>query len=165
MILADLNVPKRGIENLQTAVKYYVNSDTGILKTGRYNICDDKLIAIVNSYQTKSPQEAIWESHRKYVDVQYIISGKEKMGFSPISSMKMKRPYKDEDDCIFYEGNGKHFTMQEGKLVICTPGDVHKPGLNPVDPAIVKKLIFKVHVHFLDFSPELIIDFARTYQN
>jgi len=35
-------------------------------------------------YQTKPREQGIWEAHRKYIDVQYMIQGSELMGWASI---------------------------------------------------------------------------------
>jgi hypothetical protein len=41
----------------------------------------------VQSYTTKPENETIWESHRRYIDVQYVVRGSERMGWLPIERL------------------------------------------------------------------------------
>ena len=51
------------------------------LPAGKYPIDGDNIFALVSEYKTKSEAEGKLEAHRKYIDVQYVISGEELMGY------------------------------------------------------------------------------------
>ncbi len=68
-------------ERMETALKYIENTDLNALENGRYEIDGDNIYAIVQDYQTKSQSEGKWEAHKKYIDIQCVIKGKEKIGW------------------------------------------------------------------------------------
>ena len=43
----------------------------------KYWIQEPDVFAQISSYQTKSPQEGRFEAHKKYVDIQILLSGSE----------------------------------------------------------------------------------------
>lgn len=132
--------------NLQKAFDYMKNTDLDQLKEGKYPIDGDKVFAIVSEYETKSLEEGAWEAHRKYMDVQYIISGKEKMGYAPLNEMKTTVEYDEEKDILFLEGEGDFVTVKEGMFAIFAPNDVHMPCIKIGESQHIKKLIVKVFV-------------------
>jgi biofilm protein TabA len=53
------------------------------------------LFAMVQRYVTKPQSEGRWEAHLRYIDLQYIVSGIEVMGYAPRSSLALAEPYAD----------------------------------------------------------------------
>ena len=49
------------------------------LPVGRYELDGKNLFALVQEYTTKNPEEAKNEAHRKYIDIQCVLSGEERM--------------------------------------------------------------------------------------
>ena len=58
------------------------------LEVKRYDIDGDNLYATVSEYITKNEEDAKFEAHQKYIDIQYVISGKEIMSIAPLSTEK-----------------------------------------------------------------------------
>ena len=49
----------------------------------------------------------MWEAHRKYIDVQYIVDGSERMGYTYLrSELVVREPYDPQKDFAFYEAAG-----------------------------------------------------------
>lgn len=120
------------------------------LTPGRHPIDANRLIAIVQDYQTKPAADCIWESHRRYIDVQCVLSGVERMGHAPIAAMKIKTPYDAEKDAAFYDppadGIASIATIHPGMFAIFFPHDAHQPGVMLASPAAVRKIVLKVAV-------------------
>ena len=112
---------------------------------GSYVLKEDELIANISGYETKTPEVAKWESHRKYIDLQYIIQGKEKMGLLPLDKAILQEEYQSEKDLIFFgEQAGDYFTATPDRFFLFFPNDVHRPGLQINDSEQVKKLVIKI---------------------
>ena len=54
---------------------------------GKYPIDGDAVYALVQSYATRPAAEKKWESHRRYLDVQYVVSGRERITVAPIGAL------------------------------------------------------------------------------
>lgn len=54
------------------------------------------------SYKTKFESE-IYESHRKFVDIQILLKGSERIKIYDSSQVKVSEPYNYETDYIFYQ--------------------------------------------------------------
>lgn len=113
---------------------------------GRYELDGDKVFALVQRYQTKPLAEGKWESHRKHIDVQFVVSGVERIGWTPISRLTLTEPYDETKDIAFYKGNGDFVTVPEGSFVILFPEDAHMPGIAVDEPSPVTKVVVKVRV-------------------
>jgi biofilm protein TabA len=119
------------------------------METGKYAIDGDQVFAIVNEYTTKPLSECDPESHRAYADIQLMISGAEKFGYSPLTDQIASTPYDPEKDVAFYtlaEEDLSFITLQPGQFIIFFPTDIHQPEVFTRQPELVKKVVIKVAV-------------------
>ena len=68
-------------EKFKTAFEFINSTDFDSVKDDRIEIDGENIFALLQRYETKNPEHAAWESHRKYIDIQYMVSGAENMGF------------------------------------------------------------------------------------
>lgn len=137
----DAHVPPR----VRQALEYLRTTDMRAVALGRHEIDGDRLFALVQEYQTRVPADCIWEAHRKYVDVQYIVRGSERMGYAPIADMVPRIDYDAEKDVALFEPGTRFVTLNAGMFAIFGPNDVHSPGGAAGEPQPVRKVVVKVH--------------------
>lgn len=118
------------------------------LADGRYDLlADDELFAILQHYETKPKESGRMESHVKYVDVQYVLSGKESIYYGLAEELVVSEDKRPESDVIFYE-NGANISgniLTEGMFAYYAPQDAHMPGIRcGEDAEKVGKIVFKV---------------------
>ncbi len=135
MIKDKLN--NRIIEGLEFLSK----TDFSKLTDGRH-VISDYMYVNVETYQTKS--DALYEAHRDYIDIQYIISGKEKIGVTKYSDCTENTPYDKERDIEFLNGEGEFYPMRTGDYMILYPTDAHKPSISLNKQTTVRKAVVKV---------------------
>lgn len=136
-----------GLEGrIKTALEYLQNIDFINMECGRYEVDGVNIFALVSCYDTKQKKGGLYEGHRKYVDIQYVVEGMECMGYANINSMKMAGEYDEVNDFILFEGKGDFFLVPAGTFVIFSPQDVHLPEIAADKPSGVKKVIVKVIV-------------------
>jgi YhcH/YjgK/YiaL family protein len=131
-------------KRIEKAFEYIRETDLKNIKPGKYEIDGENIFALISEYKTKSEQEGKLEAHRKYLDVQYVISGEEKMGYVPLHGQQILEPYKEENDIIFFTGEKSFTKVSTGMFAIFFPEDVHMPGIRSGDSSLVKKLVIKV---------------------
>ena len=116
---------------------------------GRYSLDGDDCFALVQSYATKPLTEAMFESHRKYIDIQFIQSGQETILWSPLAALtKTVQPYDAQKDIAFYD-TPSHVTpihLRAGDFTIFFPEDGHAPGLEYGGLTEVRKTVIKIRV-------------------
>jgi YhcH/YjgK/YiaL family protein len=112
--------------------------------TGRHEVDGANLFYLVQAYTTKNVREASWESHRKYLDVQYVVEGTERMGWAPVPSLQVTKPYDADKDAALYQGDGVFLTAGPGTFFLLWPDDGHMPGIAAGNPAPVRKVVAKV---------------------
>lgn len=130
-------------ERLALGFKFLKETDLSQIESGKYTIEGENIFALVQEYNTKSRAEGKPESHFKYIDIQYIISGIECIGFTSLTDQI--HVYKNlENDIAFYECNSTLLTLSEGMFAVFFPNDVHMPGIQSGEIAKVRKVVVKV---------------------
>ncbi|MFA5687986.1 MAG: YhcH/YjgK/YiaL family protein [Kiritimatiellales bacterium] len=129
---------------VQQALEYLAKTDFKALESGRYEIAGDEVFALVQRYETKPHDQGLWEAHRRYIDVQYLVSGSEIMGYAPLDTLAVKEPYKPENDCELLTGTGDFLTVSPRMFAVFFPQDAHMPGLMNKIPEPVIKVVVKV---------------------
>jgi len=113
---------------------------------GRYDF-KNGMYYLVQSYETKPESECTYESHRKYIDIQYIVSGKERHDVANISILTPKDAYNEEKDIIKYDGQGSSIILDKNYFAIYFPEDGHKPNIRTGNDSVaMTKVIFKIPV-------------------
>ncbi len=135
-------------ERWDKAFTFLKSNDLPSLEPKRYEIDGDNAYAPVSEYITKNSEDAKYESHQKYIDIQYVASGKELIGIAPASALKeVLTPYDASKDVGFMTVNdGVTYKSDPGKFFILFPDDLHCPGLKDGENAPVKKVVVKVKV-------------------
>lgn len=132
-------------EKFVRAYKWLAETDIKALPAGSYPIMGDDVIANVQEYTTFPASEGRFETHEKYFDIQYMVTGKEQFGVCKRDGLVVQERI-DENDVIFYEEpefSGTVF-LDEGDLIVVAPEDAHKPRCCAAEPEAVKKVVVKV---------------------
>ncbi|BCR06890.1 DUF386 domain-containing protein [Desulfuromonas versatilis] len=132
-------------QGIARALEYLAATDLAAAADGRYEIDGERIFAMIQSYPTKPPEQGFWEAHRRYVDVQYVVSGTERFGYANLAGLQAK-PYDEQRDLVVLEGTGDFFEVGAGSFVILFPQDAHMPGLQAGAAQQVKKVVVKVAV-------------------
>jgi uncharacterized protein, YhcH/YjgK/YiaL family len=135
-------------ERWEKAFKFLKNNDLSKLEVKRYDIDGDNLFATVSEYMSKNEETANFEAHRKYIDIQYVISGKEIMNIAPITTVKeVLTPYDITKDIEFVTVTKVvNYNASSSNFFIFFPGDAHRPGLKDGLNSLVRKVVIKVKV-------------------
>ncbi len=139
-----------GLPRLRQALDYIQNARGLDLPDGRYEIDGSMLYALVQSYQTLPPDDqAKYEAHRNYIDVQYIVSGVEVMGWAPLERMQVTKEYQPEKDIVLGTCQAARSTLtrvEAGEAAVFFPQDAHAPKLTCAEPGQVKKIVVKAAI-------------------
>jgi YhcH/YjgK/YiaL family protein len=133
-------------ERINKAFNYLQSTDFNVLPPGKYEIDGNNVFAILAEYQTKDGSEGKPESHKKYIDVQYVTKGSELIGYAPLINQEISEPYKEENDIVFYKTKCSFIELSEGMFAILFPDDVHLPGIKVNEKSFVKKVVVKVKI-------------------
>ena len=107
------------------------------LKEGRHDIDGDGLYALVVRGTCKPPTQANLELHRNYIDVQYLISGCDDIGWKNSQLCKTSEAaYNPETDAaLFSDTPSVWLTLSPGDFAIFFPEDA--PFCSPATLSIV----------------------------
>ena len=151
MIVADLSELAR-----QAALSPALSKGLGFLQQakgqawtpGRVEIDGSQVYALVQSYQSRPDTEnPRFEAHRRYIDIQYVLSGAELLGWAPLERLTAATEYNAERDVLHgvvpaAERTFVHLGAGQGAILF--PSDAHAPGLAAGTPEPVVKIVVKV---------------------
>lgn len=124
-------------------LKFLAETDFSALPDGRAEIDGDNVFANVMTVDTK-PMNDTPEAHRKYIDIQYLISGREHIDVGPLEAMTEEVKANPQGDIWFYHGPMDRVTIGDGRFAVLFPGDAHAPGIAAEKPETVRKVVVKV---------------------
>jgi biofilm protein TabA len=113
---------------------------------GRYAV-SGQLYYTVQDYVTKPFKDTVWESHREFIDIQYVAEGVERIAVRSCHDLGVISPYDRTRDIVLYEGSaGDRITLSKGMLAVFFPADAHRPCIAAGRPSMVKKIVIKAAV-------------------
>ena len=114
-------------DKFQAAYKWLAETDLNNTPAGSYPICEG-VTANVQEYTTFPASEGSFETHDKFFDIQYVISGKEQFGVCKRDGLVLKEDH-PENDLKFYEEPAMSGTvlLLPGDMIVVAPEDAHKP--------------------------------------
>lgn len=92
-----------------------------------------------------SGENKVYEAHRKFIDIHFIVSGEEEFAWSDINALTVTKEYDSSADYLLLDGNVNNFLMKEGMFCICFPEDAHIPGYS-VKSDKAKRAMVKVEI-------------------
>lgn len=133
-------------ENVLKCLKYAKNNDLVNFETGSYEIDGDNVFVNIVEYETTTPENRVWEAHRRYLDLHMMLKGAEEMDVNFVDNMVQKE-FAEKDDLLFLEGEkNSHVILSAGDFLICYPEDGHKTAIQVNGPEQVKKAVFKIRI-------------------
>jgi len=131
------------LKHFDTINEFIHRGDLHQLPLGRMDLTTG-VYAAINDYTTKPAVELRWEAHRKYMDIQFLLQGEERIGYSAAEDFTCIEPYDEGKDIAFYQGQGDYLPLGKGYFIVLFPGEYHKPGIMVDTPALVRKVVIKV---------------------
>lgn len=113
---------------------------------GRYDI-DEKTYVSVDTYETKPHEICFPEAHKRYIDIQLLLSGEERLDFINSEGLTVKDEYNPEKDIMFFENPVRMNSvfLEKDYFVLLYPHDAHRPQMKVSNSSqIVKKVVVKV---------------------
>ena len=123
-----------------------VNADTSL---GRHEIDGDRIYANVMEYETCNGAPVKYEVHRRYADLQVVISGHETVFVRPAADLPVQTPYDAEKDCEFLSPDNQaaevNVQLFPGYFTLLFPQDAHMgKGTSCRGPVKLKKVVVKI---------------------
>lgn len=136
-------------KHLDKAIDYILS---GEYKNGKFgkNVIDGETLYFncPENAMTKSCENAIFEGHKRYIDIHIVVEGEECIAYTPKDKVKLSKEYDLDDDYELYEGDIEMcFTLDKSKYLILFPNEPHIAMLKVREKGeAIKKVIFKVLV-------------------
>ena len=132
---------------LEKAIDFLRRTDIHSLVDGRVEIDGHNVFALIERYETVTARVPRLEYHKRYIDLQYVVSGEELIGWAPAEELTITEAYDlDKDVCFgtFPEDKMTRVYMQAGQVAVLYPEDGHAPKLAAGAPSSVFKIVIKV---------------------
>lgn len=135
---------------IQVGLNFLLETDLSSLPLGEHEIQGKEIYAKITEYETEPKERRRPESHKKYVDIQYICSGEEMIGSAPIVEIgEISEDCLSERDILFYKsvGSETQVILTQGMFAVYFPWDVHRPNCNASEQATkIRKILVKVRM-------------------
>jgi biofilm protein TabA len=159
MIIGNLQNIKNEIglypAGLQAGLKFLLETDLCLLPLGEHEIQGKQIYAKITEYKTEPKEQRRPESHKKYVDIQYICSGEEMIGSAQIAEVgEIDEDCLSERDILFYKSiaTETQVILTQGMFAVYFPWDVHRPNCNAGEQTSnIRKILVKIEMDLLNF--------------
>jgi biofilm protein TabA len=130
----------------EQAFNYLRETDLATVPTGIHEIIGKKLFAIISDGPGVTEQEYKLEVHQKYIDIQYVIAGTDRMGWKDLAQCDAPNdPYNEERDAAFFpDKTSSWFYVPAGSFTIFYPYDAHAAMVT--GDTTVRKVVLKIAV-------------------
>lgn len=131
----------------EVVVDFLSSTNWNSLQNGKHLITEDGMVyAFVQEYQTKD--DSMMEAHRKYIDIQYVISGREYIYVCPLNECREQtKEYVESSDIEFYKtpSSFRKVLADSSAYIILFPSDAHQPCMS-VDgiKSDIRKIVVKI---------------------
>ncbi|MCG3670692.1 YhcH/YjgK/YiaL family protein [Aliarcobacter butzleri] len=120
------------------------------IKIGDCNkiVLDESCFVLEQAYVSKDKKDCFFESHKKYIDIQYIFYGTEIMEVENINNLETIQEYNESLDYAKHAQsiNSSSLLIRENELAIFYPSDAHMPCLKVDKNEKIIKAVFKVAI-------------------
>ena len=116
-------------KNIPVLVVDFVKSLDKNVPLGK-QILSDEIYVNIEQYSTKSIEEAKFEAHDKYIDIQILLSGQESIYLADRMNLDIKIPYSPEKDIVFYSDLISAYPkidLDGSNFVMIFPHEAHAP--------------------------------------
>ena len=136
---------------IETGLKWIADNDVAHMEAGTYELQGEDIYAMIQDFTTQPAEVRRPERHNDYLDIQYIVSGVERMGYVPYTGREAVEEDPEGKDVTFYRDLvGEAFMdVTPGCYCIFFSHDIHRPGCAAGEPAAVRKVVVKVRQSLL----------------
>ena len=145
--LDNISSYKKLSKDIYAGLIYLKNIDNNI-ELGTYDI-NNRIKAIVENYETLKNNSFEFESHKRVIDIQCPIIGLERVFWSPITNMKVKKSYDNIKDITLYGDPllpPRYVDIGDRVFAIMFENDGHSPKHCVKHSELIKKITIKVSI-------------------
>ncbi len=135
-------------ERWEKAFEFLATENLATIEKGKYKLEGDNLVANIDEYTTKNEEDARFEAHKIFADIQYVISGEEKIGVVPFSTTTVTDKYVESKDIAFLTAPQNNYRQADSKtFFVFFPGDAHRPCVKTNTNSRVRKVVMKIRIN------------------
>ena len=124
------------------------SNDLENLDLGEHQIEPGRCWVTISEYIPKSTDEGNIESHRKFIDLQYVLRGNEKMGLA--GNVTVRKKYNQERDVAFWNSNDiTYYPATSDVFFLFFPSDIHQPSVR-TDSDMMRRRKIVVKIEYID---------------
>ncbi|CAM4241534.1 YhcH/YjgK/YiaL family protein [Paenibacillus alkaliterrae] len=135
---------------VRRALEYLISGGLADREPGRYELAAGGLMyALVQQIVTQPSNVHRLESHDTYLDIQYVVSGEERIDFIRLTDQLV---VEEQDlavrDIVYYarmENQESSLVLTQGQFAVFYPSDAHRPCCAVNEPGELKKIVIKIH--------------------
>jgi len=129
------------------AISFISQLDFNALTVGKYEV-EDGFFYFVQEYEAFDENDSIYESHKKYIDIRWLVEGYEKLLVTDIRNLKISDQYDEARDVIHYaeSDNMSGMILSKGSCAILFPNDAHRAVCVNRKKCIIKKVVGKMKI-------------------
>ncbi len=134
----------RNVPEIYEVIKFAEKVKKENIPVGKYPITNG--FVLVQEGTTRLFEEADFETHRKYLDIQILVDGMEYVEYTDIKDLTVKVPFDEEKDLELSQGVGNKIQIKPGMFYVLYPSDGHKPCCHEHTPTTYKKVLAKIKI-------------------
>ena len=132
-------------EDVYQMLKFFAETDFSEMSKGRVAVDGEDAYYMVTEVTTFPADGKQFEAHRKYLDIQFMFKGEEKIPYAEVSTLQQVTEYDEAKDRYFCTGHPQGVsTLTNGMFAIYYPQDAHMPSIVVDKPMQVKKIVGKI---------------------
>jgi len=111
------------------AFQYLRSHDFSSFEAGRHEVDGDRMYLMMNRCPGRGRHGAVFEAHRKYIDIQLTVSGIEEMGWARTTDcQQIKTPYNEDGDYALFSDPVLFWMKTPPQhFAVFFPDDAHAP--------------------------------------
>ena len=154
MIFSSLNAkpcPYQYPTAIQAALDWIAGHDLAGMEAGTYKLQGDDVYINLQDFTTHPADEGTAERHDDYLDLQYVVSGVERMGYVPYTGLEPVFEDPEGKDITFYKELEREafVDVHPGSYCIFFSNDIHRPGCAAGEPCAVRKAVATIRQSIL----------------
>ena len=144
-ILENIGLYKDLHPRFGTAIDFLKRPDLKSLALNTYEIDGKRVYAMVTKDPGRAKENALLETHIKYIDIQVVLDGTDTMGWKPKSACHLPTDdYNSEKDVqLFKDAPDTWLATHAGAFAIFFPDDAHMP---LIASGVLHKVVVKIAV-------------------
>ncbi|HCB0228700.1 TPA: YhcH/YjgK/YiaL family protein [Klebsiella variicola subsp. variicola] len=141
---------------IRQALAFIASQDFQHFAAGKIDLIPGKLFCLLQEMDSMPFAQARPESHRQFIDIQYLISGEERMGVSRAESRchHVTEDMTPQQDILFWqvEDEETQIRLTPGMFAIFFPQDIHRPCCHPREgeQKHLRKAVMKIDCALLE---------------